>query len=308
MKSTDSWSNLKRLNAQPVSPELVPGIFQMPVIDTIKRNHHSVPELYLKRWGNQNHKIHSYNLIVPSDNFPIWTERSIRSTCYLKDLYLLNSDVGLSDEIEDWFNTQIETPAAPAIEKALRKERLTTEDWKKLIRFVACQDIRTPRFRKVYISHYSENLSDETLHIIAKVIYNIPAPSVSHFNPELRDSDSGFPAIKHQTLKIRRSPVGFGYDIKSKIDRHVWFRAIRQALTTKTFTLDKYQWSILQSHTNVSWPTSDNPVVIVNQQIGEGRWERPNGGIFMPISPKMILVGFADSRPPQEYTTISHCA
>ena len=49
-----------------------------------------------------------------------------------------------SDDIEKWLNREFETPAEEALRKVTSDRRLTPDDWKRLIRFLAAQDVRTP--------------------------------------------------------------------------------------------------------------------------------------------------------------------
>jgi hypothetical protein len=58
-----------------------------------------------------------------------------------------------TDEFEQWLDQEIETPAAEVIEKAISDTQLTPDDWKRLVQFLAAQQVRTPRWLAEQLRH-----------------------------------------------------------------------------------------------------------------------------------------------------------
>ena len=106
-----------------------------------------LPQMYLKRWSEEG-KIKEYKLLVSHENVPIWTIRPIRKAAVQGNLYVRIEDGVEYDDIEHWFDKHFENPAARALEKACNGEKMTSEDWNKLIDFVIAQYVRTPAFHQ----------------------------------------------------------------------------------------------------------------------------------------------------------------
>ena len=109
-----------------------------------RTEHHYVPCVYLKRFTGANGKVSVYRLLVSHPNVAEWKPLSPRGIAYHDHLYTRMLSGSESDEIEDWFGREFETPVKEAIDRATHDQRLTTSHWKSLIRFVAAQDVRTP--------------------------------------------------------------------------------------------------------------------------------------------------------------------
>lgn len=119
-------------------------------MDTANRNvalkvqNHFVPRLYLKRFAADGKCVWTYRLIVAHTNVPEWTHASTKSLARHEHLYTRIIASGETDEIERWLDSEFEAPAEEAIEKAVSGQRLTADDWKRLVKFLAAQDVRTP--------------------------------------------------------------------------------------------------------------------------------------------------------------------
>ena len=114
------------------------------MVDKFRANSHYVPESYLNNWTDSNNKLLRYSLLVPHENYPIWKTSTPNGICKHRHLYTSLIDGKESDSIERWFDTDFESPAAEAIKKAVKEDRLSPKDWELLIKFLAAQDVRTP--------------------------------------------------------------------------------------------------------------------------------------------------------------------
>jgi hypothetical protein len=122
------------------------------------RNNHFVSRGYLKRWALPDDRVWTYRILVSHAQVPLWKKRSIRGLAYHTHLYTRITAGGETDEIEKWLDREFETPAEEAIEKATSGARLTTEDWKRLVRFLAAQDVRTPARLVERLKHWEATL------------------------------------------------------------------------------------------------------------------------------------------------------
>lgn len=229
----------------------------------VEKNHY-VPESYLKRWGDANAKISVYRILVPNQNMPLWKKASARGLANHRHLYTQIITSEESDEIERWFNTEFESPAAASIEKAVSDNQLSPEDWKNLIRFLAAQDVRTPA-RMLEILKQGEKIVPEVTDNILKNLEqdlrklkaegNLPKPD-KHNRSKLLPIKVTTDFLSNQdyvTVKVQTT-VGRGY----------WLYCIKLLLEQTIERLLKHQWTILHSPKEIDWLTSDDPVVKLN--------------------------------------------
>jgi hypothetical protein len=99
--------------------------------------------MYLKGWSLDGRTVQARRLLVPVATYPEWEARAIRSLTAMPDLYTTVQTGEDSDAFERWLNTDVETPAAEALEKVRSDRPLTRRDWDRLALFVASLDIRT---------------------------------------------------------------------------------------------------------------------------------------------------------------------
>jgi len=80
---------------------------------------HFVPESYLKRWENIDNKIWVYRTLVSNKKVPLWKDYSASAIAYQKHLYTQIIAGNESDELETWFDRNIESPANKVLDRAL---------------------------------------------------------------------------------------------------------------------------------------------------------------------------------------------
>lgn len=68
-------------------------------MDTLRKDHHYVPKLYLKQWARDG-TISAYGLLVPHERIPPWKRRSLKGIAYREHLYTQIVGGVESDEFE----------------------------------------------------------------------------------------------------------------------------------------------------------------------------------------------------------------
>lgn len=279
---------------------------------TITTDNHYVPCEYLKRWALSDKRIYTYRLLVSHPKVPLWKPSSPRGVAYLSHLYTRIVAGCEIDDIEKWLNREFETPAEEALHKATSDARLTPEDWKHLIRFLAAQDVRTParliqdqqRWEKT-LPHLIESTLQEgvqELELARKSGRPIPQfdphPYADHL--PFRLTTEILPGQKFGTLT---GEVLLG--------RSLWLFSLRQALTQTVKVLLQHRWTILQAPKGMEWFTSDNPVIRLSYHAPDkydfqGGWGSPSSELLLPLSPRHLLYTQIGKRPPERGTLVSH--
>ena len=85
----------------------------------ITKNNHYVPCMYLKRFQSKPGWIYRYDLLVPIASCPVWVEKPIERVASATHLYTFLEDGVEADTHERWLNSEYETPAEEAIDRAL---------------------------------------------------------------------------------------------------------------------------------------------------------------------------------------------
>ena len=97
-----------------------------------------------------------------------------------------------SDDLERWLGSEFEAPAELAITHAVTDQPLTTDDWRKLIRFAMAQDVRTPARLREFLRRQTQvmpQLLDKTIH---DAVDKLSQGKLS-VRPERTTNSSGFP-------------------------------------------------------------------------------------------------------------------
>lgn len=210
---------------------------------------------------------------------------------------------GETDEIENWFETEFETPASSAFRRVAANEPLSAEDCRLLVQFLAAQDVRTParlierlrQWEKILPQLINESLAGSVQKLknakrMGKRISVTNPPEGMNLFPArtfIRPSENDKEVLLHLELTAGRS---------------LWLWSIKHALTSTLNALHKHRWSILQSPPGIEWLTSDNPVVRLNFRASEdfdfqGGWNSPGTFIFMPLGPKHLLYTIVGGEP-----------
>src|SRR5690348_16052622 len=112
----------------------------------LTRDNHFVPQLYLKNFANASGEVYEYRVLTSHTTVPVWRTVNVAGTGYERNLYTRIVRGEEADDIEQWLNREIETPAKDPLQKVVKNKELTRGDWELLIRFLASQIVRTPAF------------------------------------------------------------------------------------------------------------------------------------------------------------------
>lgn len=259
------------------------------MVDPFHRDNHYVPRMYLKPWENSDGQVWTYRILVAHQNAPLWKPNSRKAVAWHSHLYTQVVAGQETDEIERWFDHEFESPADEPLRKATSDQRLTSEDWKRIVSFLAAQDVRTPAWLHQQFKRLDKTLpqlmketmenSIQRLEEAAKTGEMIQAPQL--------------PAEEREGLPLRvtvgRSPSGGG-EVKAEIliGRQYWLWSIKRALSKSGQFLHEHHWTILKPPKGMTWFTSDNPVIRLNLSSAtkynfDGGWGSKGTYIFMPL-------------------------
>jgi len=234
----------------------------------------------------------------------MWKKRSTRGVAYHQHLYTRLIAGRESDEIERWLDKEFETPAAEALDKATSDSRLTPEDWRLLVRFLAAQDVRTPARLADFLQQWSrdaQSFMDETIkNSVAKAEAAYEAGEELPIPDQPTHSD-GFPV--RLTKKIKPGEEYGELRAEMVVGRSFWLWSIKHLLFNTAKALHEHRWTILAPPKDLTWFTSDNPVVRLNfngpsEYDFKGSWDSKGTDIFFPISPNHLLYTQVGYRPP----------
>lgn len=269
---------------------------------------HFVPKFYLKNWVNESHKIDVYRTLVQHENVYLWKSYYPSEIACQDHLYTKTIDGKESDELESWFDKEFESPAKSIIKKVISEQKLSSEDWEILIRFVAVQDLRTPISLLDYLKNekpIQEALLKKNLEDVANKMQ-----SKEFRNQLLHEEKNKF---NHNDLPLKisfyNSPDNKSLRInaKSYIGRKSWLFLVKGTLENSLNLLLDQKWTIIKPALGYSFLTSDNPVIKLNYHsnnnyslAGTGSWVKPKSNIILPLSPSYaMLTEIGEKYPPQ---------
>jgi hypothetical protein len=171
-----------------------------------------------------------------------------------------------SDEFERWFDHEIESPAAEPLSQVLADGKLSAEDWRRLIRFLAAQIVRTP-------AHLLENLprwKADTQRLLDSTL-NDSVVEIERAKKENRPVQTR-PSPNSEYLPIRvtteKRPEEKVVAVKANmiVGRSLWLFSIKNALTRTVRVLYDHDWTILTPAKGKTWFTSDDPAIRLNYE------------------------------------------
>lgn len=249
--------------------------------------------MYLKAWS-QGSKIWSYPLVVSDSRVPVWRKESIKNTAFRRDIYIRSDGNNELDDIERFFDKEIESPATIPLRKAIDGELLNDDDIHKLVRFVAVQCIRTPAW---YLRNYPNwvktlpSVFENTLNDISKELSELSTTDV--LSSVRNDELSNLLPIKVTRTGIRDNENEL-LSVKSIIGKGMWHFSMMRFVNNTYKVLMEHDWKVISAAPGISWPTSDDPVICLNYygknnyDFGGG-WGKKGCDIILPISPNKVL-------------------
>ena len=279
--------------------------------DPFHRDNHYVPQFYLKLWADDKNRLWVYRLLVSHSHIPLWKRQSVKGVAYHAHLYTRLGSIGESDELERWFGAEFESPAQDAIRKAISDASLTRSDWKRLIRFAAAQDVRTPARLNEMLQRWRETLPGMMKDVLQTGVQEfeiakrtgtlVPRePNIDASEFPVRVTTERLPGGKGGTLQLEMSP-----------GRDLWLFFLKRQLLTRTANvLMGHKWTILHTPDHISWVTTDDPVVRLNYyEHGKydfgGGWGRAGTEMFLPLGPHHLLYTRIGDKPPRRGTVLS---
>lgn len=99
-------------------------------------------------------------------------------------------------------------------------------------------------------------------------------------------------------------------EVKTVIGKGFYLHDLKHLLTSTVRVSERLNWQVLHASDDVSFPTSDDPVICLNYNNErdydfDGGWGIKHGNILMPISPKLLLfseIGEKGSYPDLDYS------
>lgn len=268
-----------------------------------RRDNHYVPRGYLKRFSASSERVWTYRTLVSHSRVPLWKERSIRGVAYYRHLYTRIAAGRETDEIEKWLDREFEAPAEEALRKATADAQLMPTDWKRLVRFLAAQDVRTPARFIENLQRWHATLPDLMEDTLQNSVRKLEVARRAGEVISIPKAQSGNLLPFRVTTEIEPNQE-FG-KLKGEIvvGRGLWLFSIHHSLTHTANILHQHRWTILSPPNGLSWFTSDNPVIRLNFH-GDGKydfkggWGSPGTEILLPLSPRHLLYAKIGQKPP----------
>jgi hypothetical protein len=265
-----------------------------PLTEDMHRDNHYVPRSYLKRWTRDGLKVSTYQLLVAHAQTPAWRERSTRGIAYHEHLYTKLAAFGETDEIERWLDSEFEAPAEEAIDKVVRGQRLVSSDWKRLVRFFAVQDVRTPARLIENLRRWSNTFPDLVQTTLAGSVARLETMSRVERTALAGKAPTheGFPT----RVIVERDPNGPNGRLTAEVvlGRGMWLWSMQHLLANTLSVLHNHHWTILAPPDGLTWFTSDDPVLKVNfnsktDYTFDGGWGRAGTDLLLPLGPQHLL-------------------
>lgn len=266
--------------------------------------------MYLKRWVSNTGHLYAYRTLVPHDKVPLWKRVTPRGVAYRSHLYTRIAAGKETDDFERWLAREFEEPAEAPLRKAAQDERMSPEDWQRLIAFVAAQDVRTPARLLENIRRWDSTLPeimDSTLQETIKALRN-PEDAGKLGGTAQKENDVELPARVRTRFEPGKEVGELGVEIV--LGRGLWIWSMKQTLTSTAKVLFKHKWTIFRAPPGVQWITSDNPVLRLNfdsesKYNFKGGWGNPGSEIIFPLSPDRLLYTQVGQRPPMRGAVMS---
>ena len=259
------------------------------------RDNHYIPQLYLNNWGTDK-KIFVHRILVPHKEYPSWERLPIKTTAYIKNLYVRIEDGNELDDFELDFNSRFETPAKEPFSKAIRGNRMSPEDWSCLSDYILAQYLRTPSFyfqvQEWGIKNVGGILQSEVERAVDLLEKRELPKAPQHVQTSLLP-------VRMEVIKGEKGSKRSKLQATAVVGKNLWLHGIRSLLSPGMGIYELFhqmKWKIVTSSDGVLWPTCDDPVVIVNVDNGEKctiqeGLSGTNRMIIFPISPNKAILG-----------------
>jgi hypothetical protein len=270
----------------------------------MRRKNHYVPEVYLKNFADANGKLWAYRLLVEHSNVPEWRTHSPAGIAYHSHLYTRLATGAESDEIEQWFEREFETPAEEALDRAINDERLSPAHWRVLISFAAAQDVRTPARLLERLPEWQRTIQPLLTDVLEGAVQKLEVAKRTGAPMQPGPADSNSELLP---IRLRQHPLPgtgmTGLRLEAVVGRRMWLYMLKHLLTKTAQVLLEHRWTIVRPFGDLRWFTSDDPVIRLDYNgpsdynLGGG-WGWTGSEILLPLSPTHMLYTQVGKRPP----------
>lgn len=260
----------------------------------VKHRNHYVPQLYLKRWAT-NGRIPTYRLLVPHASCALWRSQSAKGLAFHQHLYTETIGGASADEFERWLDAEFEAPAEASIARATSGARLSTDDWRVLVRFAFAQDIRTPARMRAFLARQSEEMPKLLDDVVQNAVEKMKDDGYHLSSAEATTSHANKKDFPLKVLvESGENAEGNQLRVETVVGRKMWIWSLRHFLTQTIAQVPMTGWSIRRAAPGHTWPTSDNPLIRLNfygpgNYNFEGGWKVPRGDLILPLGPTHLL-------------------
>lgn len=245
------------------------------MIKTKKRNHY-LPRFYLKGFCDSNSRVWMYdktNPMHPVDGAP-------GDMGLVKKLYHLENNENAKDEIENYFEKTVETPASPAFKRLLNKEFPNKTDKQKLSLFFGMLMVRTP----VYIDSLRMQHSQE-LNTRAKA----GASNKNYFHSVYKKIH---PELDETAIEKDRDYI-LNNEISVENKDYTLATMVMLGLEIAPL-LQKMKWVLIETNKELPFITSDNFIHVSHPTLSTGFYglslAMRDVCVYMPLSKNLSLL------------------
>jgi hypothetical protein len=200
------------------------------------------------------------------------------------------------DDFERWLASEYERPGLEAIDKLIRRARLTPEDWRRMARLVAAQDVRTPLSFIESMRRWDQQLPEMLDRIIRESIQRLEEAKTREVILNEQSERSEFSDLVEVVIKPPAVPGSDQATVRVAVPvgRRLWMATMRHLLTGAAETLCRHRWSVAEPAGDAEWPLTDHPALRLNYykpghyDFGGG-WGNPGSEIMMAVSPRHLL-------------------
>lgn len=199
----------------------------------------------------------------------------------IKKLYHLESSEDAKDEIENYFEKNVGTPASPAFKRLLNKEFPNKADKKILSLFFGMLMVRTP----LYIDHLSKQLSKEHNLIVKSGASNKEYfySGYKKIHPQLNEA-----AIEEDRQFFLNGEISF------ELNKDYILSAMLVMGPEIATLLQKMRWAIIETNSNLPFITSDNLMHVFHPTLKNGYYRlslgMPDVCVHIPIAKNLSLL------------------
>lgn len=218
--------------------------------------------------------VYAYRTLVPRHDMRLWDYCSTKSIAVRRDLYTSVAEGKESDRFEKWLRDEVETPAQAVLDKIARQTPLTASDRKRLARYIASLDARSPVFyhqhTEMMSAHIEGVLNDTMKGALAAVERGERLPNVptdERPSPSIAVTlDRGDPGGDSASLNVNVI-----------VGREMWLESVKHVVDKVSVALESHDWRVVRPHDGWTWYTSDYPLLRLNYYGDSGKYDFGGG-------------------------------